>query len=116
MSRGAGLALMVLGVGGYVATGLTSPTALIPAAFGLVISMLGFYGRHDDTRRTAMHLALGIAFTGILGSMSGVAALLRWLSTHEVPLPAAVVSRCLMAVIVIGYLAAGVRELARNKP
>jgi len=115
MSRGVGLALMVLGVGGYVATGMTSPTALIPAAFGLVISMLGFYGRHTETRRTAMHLALGIAFAGVLGSMSGVVALLKWLSAQDAPLAGAVVSRSVMAVILIGYLAVGVRDLANNK-
>ncbi len=97
---------MIVGVGGYVMTGMASPTALIPAAFGLVISMLGFYARHEDNRRTAMHLAMGIAMVGVLGSVSGLLSIPALIS-GEVALPAAVVSRSAMAVILLVYLAMG---------
>ncbi|MSO49882.1 MAG: hypothetical protein EXQ49_08275 [Acidobacteria bacterium] len=106
VSRSVGLLLMIVGVGGYVMTGMASPTALIPAAFGLVISMLGFYARHEDNRRTAMHLAMGIAMVGVLGSVSGLLSIPALIS-GEVALPAAVVSRSAMAVILLVYLAMG---------
>ena len=70
-----GVILMVLGGGGYVMSGMASPTALIPAFFGIVISGLGYYGRHEHTRKTAMHLAMGIALVGILGSARGLMGL-----------------------------------------
>jgi len=106
VSRGVGLLLMIVGVGGYVMTGMASATALIPAAFGLVISMLGFYARHEAGRRTAMHLAMGIAMVGVLGSISGLLSIPALIS-GEAAMPAAVVSRSAMAVILLVYLAMG---------
>ena len=106
VSRSVGLLLMIVGVGGYVMTGMASPTALIPAAFGLVISMLGFYARHEDNRRTAMHLAMGIAMVGVLGSISGLLSIPALIS-GEAAMPAAVVSCSAMAVILLVYLAMG---------
>lgn len=108
-SQTVGLVLMVLGIAGYVMTDMASPTALIPAAFGMVISMLGFYGRHEATRKTAMHLAMGVALVGLLGSVSGLLALPEvFAGTAE--RPPATISRSLMAVILIVYLAAGIRS------
>jgi len=111
MSRAVGLVLMVVGVGGYVMTDMASPTALIPAAFGIVISMLGFYGRHESNRKTAMHLAMGIAMVGMLGSLSGLLAMPDVLNGTAVR-PAAAISRSLMAVILLVYIAAGFRSFA----
>src|SRR5688572_27004267 len=43
-----GSLLILLGVVGYYASNMVSPTALIPAAFGVVILMLGAYGREPS--------------------------------------------------------------------
>ena len=67
-----GLLLIALGIVGYVGTQMISITALIPAAFGVVIVLAALYGRAESRRRTAMHLAMGIALVGILGSIPGV--------------------------------------------
>ncbi len=102
-----GVILMVLGIGGYVASGMASPTALIPAFFGLVISGLGYYGRHEHTRKTAMHLAMGVALVGIIGSlMRVVPALLS--GTAEWRL--ALISQLVMAVLLIWYLIKGIQS------
>lgn len=110
MSQTVGLLLMVLGIAGYVMTDMASPTALIPAAFGIVISMLGYYGRHEGNRKTAMHLAMGVAMVGMLGSISGFAALPALFSGGDVARPAAAISRILMAVVLLVYLAAGIKS------
>lgn len=110
VSRFVGLALMAVGIGGYVLTDMTSPTALIPAAFGLVISMLGYYGRQEATRRTAMHLSMGIALAGLLGSIRGLWSLPALLSGAETARPAAVISQSAMAVILLVYLAMGFKS------
>lgn len=107
VSRLVGLALMAVGIVGYVLTDMVSPTALIPAAFGIVISMLGYYGRHEATRRTAMHLAMGIAMVGMLGSITGLLAIPALVSGREVATPAAAISRSVMALILLVYLAMG---------
>ena len=80
LSLTVGVLLVAVGIGGYVLSHMVSPTALIPAAFGVVILMLGLYGRAEVRRRTAMHLAMGIALVGILGSIGGVLPMLKWLT------------------------------------
>lgn len=110
LSQIVGVLLMVLGVGGYVASGMASPTALIPAFFGMAISMLGYYGRNPETSRSAMYLAMGLAVVGLLGSARGVLGLPTLLAGGDVARPAAVISQSLMAVILIGYLIQGFRQ------
>ncbi len=110
LSQTVGLVLMVLGIAGYVMTGMASPTALIPAGFGMVLSALGRYGRHEATGRTAMHVAMGVAMVGLLGSMTGLLSMPALLSGGDVARPAATISRSLMAVILLAYLAAGFRS------
>jgi hypothetical protein len=105
-----GLILLVLGVGGYVASGMASPTALIPAFFGLVFSGLGYYGRHEHTRKTAMHLAMGVALVGILGSVRGLLGLPALLTGGEVARPAAVISQSVMALLLMWYLWMGIQS------
>jgi hypothetical protein len=107
-----GLLLIILGVGGYVMSDMVSPTALIPAAFGVVIGMLGLYGRAEDRRRIAMHLAMGVALVGVLGSISGVIAVLGWLlASAPGDLPLSALSKSLMAALLVLYLAMGIRSV-----
>jgi formate hydrogenlyase subunit 3/multisubunit Na+/H+ antiporter MnhD subunit len=111
LSLTVGVLLVAVGIGGYVVSDMVSPTALIPAAFGVVILMLGLYGRAEGRRRTAMHLAMGIALVGILGSIGGVFPLLKWLTgAGAEPLPLAAASKSAMAVLLAIYLAMGIRS------
>jgi hypothetical protein len=113
-----GGSLIALGIGGYLLSDRVSPTALIPAVFGVVIAMLAAYGREATRRRTAMHLAMGIALVGVLGSITGVFALLGWLTGDRGGgVPLAPLSKSVMAVLLIVYLAMGIRSFvaARRK-
>jgi hypothetical protein len=106
-----GVALVVLGIGGYVLSGMVSPTALIPAAFGVVILLLGAYGREQTRRRTAMHLAMGVALAGILGSVSGVVPLVQWMTgSTPGPVPLAPLFKTLMVIVLGIYLVMGIRS------
>jgi len=113
-SRMVGLILMVLGVASYFLSGMASPTALIPAAFGFMISALGFYGRHDSTHKTAMRAAMVVAIEGLNGTADGVMSLPALLTGGEVARPAAVISQSIMAVVLLWYLVRGVRVEARR--
>ena len=101
---------MVLGIAGYVTTGMASPTALIPAGFGLVFAALGYYGRHEATRKTGMHLAMTVALVGLAGSVRGLMSLPTLLSGGVVERPAAVISQSVMAAILLLYLAVGIKS------
>lgn len=63
-SIGFGTALMILlGAGGFFATGAEHPTALMPAAAGILLIVLGLLVRNPKLRMHAMH---GAALIGLL--------------------------------------------------
>ena len=112
-----GLVLIVLGVAGYLTSGMVSPTALIPAAFGAVLLGLGLAARTDGHGQTMLHFALVVGLLGLVGSVGGLFQLPDLLAgTTE--RPAAVIARSLMAVLRRGYLVLGGRscvEARRSK-
>src|SRR6516165_9147020 len=59
-----GILLIGVGVVGFVATGSSHYTALIPAGMGLVLGILGGLSFQDRFRKHAMHLA---ALVGVIG-------------------------------------------------
>ena len=67
-----GVALIIVGLAGYFLTGAVSLTALIPAAFGLVIALSGLLARDARKRKHAMHAAVVVALLGFLGSVRGL--------------------------------------------
>jgi len=75
-SIGFGTALMILlGAGGFFATGAEHPTALMPAAAGILLIVLGLLARNPKLRMHAMH---GAALIGLLRlSDSAIVAQLR---------------------------------------
>jgi hypothetical protein len=64
-----GVVLTLLGFFGYFMTGTSSFTALIPAAFGLLLLALGFIARSESARKHAMHAAAAVALVGCLGAL-----------------------------------------------
>jgi hypothetical protein len=65
-------ALIITGLAGYLAqdpnAGKVSPTALIPAAFGVVLGICGLLAFKPGLRKHVMHLAAVIALIGALGA------------------------------------------------
>ena len=53
---------------------------------------------------------MGVALVGLLGSIGGLAPALQWISGDEIARPAAALSRSLMAITLLLYLAAGIRS------
>jgi hypothetical protein len=62
-----GLLLTGVGLYGYFGTGTTSPTALIPAALGVPLILLGLMAFKDRLRMHAMHGAVLIGLLGFIG-------------------------------------------------
>jgi hypothetical protein len=67
-----GLVLILIGLAGYFLTGTSSFTALIPAALGLLLLVLGILARSDSARRHAMHAAAAVALVGFVGALMSV--------------------------------------------
>lgn len=71
-----GALLIALGTGAYFGTSRSSLTALIPAAFGLPMLLLGILAIGQRWRRHAMHAAAVLALIGFLVTISGLIDLL----------------------------------------
>ena len=71
-----GVLLIIIGAAGYLygmSIGHASPTALIPAAFGILLAVLGFLARaKDDLRKHIMHAAVIIGLIGFLASLGSL--------------------------------------------
>ena len=64
-----GVLLTLLGGGGYFLSGASSPTALIPAVFGVLLLALGLLARSEPIRKHAMHAAATVALVGCGGAL-----------------------------------------------
>ena len=104
-----GVLLIAVGVIGYLygmSVGHASSTALIPAAFGLLLAVLGFIARaKDDLRKHIMHVAVII---GLIGFVLPAGRLLMNLSS--IAMTAAVLSQLAMAVICLVFVILSVKS------
>jgi hypothetical protein len=110
-----GVILLVLGIGGYLGTGMVSLTALIPAVFGLVLLLLGVAARDPNRRKHAMHFAAIIGVLGFLGSARGLAKLGPLLAGEAVERQNAVIAQALMAILMLIFTALCVRSFIQAR-
>ncbi len=105
-----GIALILVGIVGFFATGMVSWTAWIPAFFGLPLALLGVAGRRAAWRKHAMHAAAGLALLGLLGSALGVPKVIRMIAGGAVERPGAAISQAVMAVVCLVFVALAVKS------
>jgi hypothetical protein len=101
-----GVLMVLLGVGGFVATGSTHYTALIPAAFGVLFLLLGALARNSAYRKHVMHAAAALALVGFFAVIRGVVKLVQWLTGTPPPAErqGAVISQSIMAALLLIFL------------
>ena len=116
ISIGIGVALILLGIAGYAASGAASLTALIPAAFGIALTVLGILARNERVRKHAMHGAALLAVIGFAATVSGLVRLFTLFGGGTVERPSAVVAQSIMAVLCAVFVVMAVRSfiLARR--
>ena len=100
---GFGAALIALGIWGYTTAATTSPTALIPAAFGLILLLCGVIARNPAKRKTYMHIAAGLGLLGFLGGLPGLFKFGYVVTGAPVARPHAVISQSIMSVLCIAF-------------
>lgn len=97
--------LIILGIAGYIISGMASITALIPAAFGMVLLLLGLLALKEKLRMHAMHGAALLALIGILGTATGIWKTIQYLLGTDIPRPAAAIVQAIMCIALLDYLA-----------
>jgi hypothetical protein len=80
-------------------------TAFIPAAFGLVLAILGVLARKDSLRKHAMHAAAMVGLIGCIGAgVMAVPKLVTMLSGGEVERRNAVIAQTVMAGLCLVFV------------
>ncbi len=102
--------LILLGVGGYVASGMVSATALIPAGFGILFEVCGVLARKESLLKHAMHGAAVLALVGFFGTISGIIEVLSMVAGAEVTRPQASIAKAIMAVLMVAFLVLCIRS------
>ncbi|MGI8638736.1 MAG: hypothetical protein ACR2MG_02130 [Pyrinomonadaceae bacterium] len=104
-----GILLILIGIIGYVFSimdGNTSLTALIPAAFGLLLAIFGFIAKSNEgLRRHLMHAAV---IVGLLGFLIPAGRILSKISDIKVSL--AVFSQAAMALICLVFVILSIKS------
>lgn len=99
---------MIVAIAGYLyglGTGHASTTALIPAAFGLALIVLGIVGKaREDLRKHLMHVAVLIGLAGF------VIPAVRLLRLPEYSMNAAFTAQLAMALISLAFVVLAVRS------
>ena len=106
-----GRLLILLGIAGYgygLTSGSASVTALIPAAFGVVLMLLGHVASaRENLRKHLMHAAVLVAVIGFMMTAGRLA-----LKFGELSMSAGVVSQIAMALICLLFVILAVRSFA----
>lgn len=105
-----GVALVILGVGAFVLTSAVSITALIPAFVGVPLLACAAVARSARWRRPALAVALAVALLGALGSAMNAIKIGEAIA-GTAQRPSAVWVSTIMFVLLVGYLAVGVRAV-----
>ena len=103
------LIYIALGVGGYFLTGGVHKTALIPAAIGVILLVLGLLGSKEKLRMHVMHAALLIGLLALLGTASSLLKLPSAIDGTALR-PGAVFAQAATAILSVVYLGVGVRS------
>ena len=101
-----GFVLIAIGVVGYVATGMASLTALIPAMVGAILLVLALVGRDPKARKHVMHAAVAFALIAAIGTLP---RLLPALSAGDFQRPAVIAQAAMVTALII-YVLLGVKS------
>jgi fucose 4-O-acetylase-like acetyltransferase len=101
-----GILLIILAVIGFVSTGSTHPTALIPAGLGLLFVIFGVMANtHDSKKRMLwMHISVTIALLAFIGTIPAAIDSIRLSRGVEFPHPAAVLEKAAMSLLCLIYV------------
>ncbi len=108
------LAYILLGLGGFILTGSTHKTALIPCAFGILFVLFGLLAFKDKLRKHVMHAAVLIALLAFLGTARALSHLPE-LFNGTAEKPASIITQSLNAGFSILYIILAVRSFIQAR-
>lgn len=102
--------LIIIGIGGYIASNAASITALIPTFFGIIFIILGLVGRRENLRKHTMHFAVVLGLVGFIATAGSLGDLMAMISGEDVQRQMAVVIKSIMAILSLLYVLICIRS------
>ena len=109
------IALIVVGVIGYLSSTTNSPTALIPSVLGLLMAISAFIGASEKRRALGMHMAAVFALIGLAGAAMRLPKSAQALTNTDSGLPLAFACQAMMALACALYLILAIRSFAQAR-
>ncbi len=107
-----GMLLILVGIAGFMTTGHTHYTALIPAAVGLLFILFGSLANTEDSKKRMlwMHIAVTVSLLCFLFMIPAVIDVVRLARGVVFPHPIAVEEKAAMSLLCLLYVAFCVRS------
>lgn len=99
-----GLLLIILGLISYFGSGQSSVTALIPAFFGIVFTILAMVSLAEKIKKHTMHAAVAFAMLGVIGAARGVPGFIDIVTGVGAERPLAIYAQMTMLILCLGYI------------
>ncbi len=111
LTIGFGVALILLGAGAFAVLG-RHPHTLIPAAFGLLLVILGTLANTEIAKRRMlfMHIAVTVGLLGFLGTIPGFIGVAKMVAGQVTVRPDAAKVQALMGTLCLVYVLVCVRS------
>ena len=115
-----GVLLILIAVAGFVATGSSHPTSLIPAGVGLLFCLFGALAASTDPKKRMlwMHVAVTVALLMFLGTIPADIDVMRLSRGAIFPHPIAIEEKAAMSLLCLIFVLLCVRsfiEARRNR-
>lgn len=112
LTIGFGVLLILVAVIGFVSTGSTHPTALIPGGLGILFIAFGALANTPDPKKRMlwMHISVTVALLGFLSTIMADVQAIKMSHGTVYPHPAAVLEKAAMSLLCLIYVLFCVRS------
>ncbi len=115
-----GVLLIVVGITGFLLTGHTHPTALIPSLIGLLLAVSGGIAHTDDAKKRMlwMHIAVTVGLLGFLGTIKSAFDVFALSRGADLPHPIAIEEKavtCLLCLLFVAFCVRSFIEARRGR-
>ena len=112
LTIGLGVLLILIAIAGFVATGSSHPTALIPAAAGLLFCVFGALANSPEPKRRMlwMHIAVTVALLAFLGTIKADVDVYRLAHGVSFEHPVAIEEKAAMSLLCLIFVLLCVRS------
>ena len=97
------IALILLGLIGYIITGMQSITALIPSFWGIIILLVFMLTKRMNKPTILVWTLTVLGVIGFIATVNGIPKLLTLISGENISRPSAAISQTIMAVLSLFY-------------